>query len=398
MILFRTHPRLIRWLAVSLLVSLVLVLLISWRTPDHLSDMMTAYNPRWSADGTYLMASCADSIDHTGATVYELCFAKPDLSGLIRIEEIPFSHHASGPVWAPAGTELAFGGDAGLILTTSSLTPSKRLTMDTGCYAPAWSPDGYYIACASRARQILIVERATGQITQLTTIGDNYAPQWVRNGQAIIFERTMSDEPSLLDISVDIYLVNLATHTEERLIANIRPQQEVVVSADGSQVLYTNEEQTGFTVINLDTGASDNLLAPYQACLSSIQYPQWSSDTKYLAFTAQHFGPSSQQVYLLDMQTHELFQITQFTARDEGIVGGVAWSPDNTHIATAFDESQRYDAAQILMISLADTPFVSVDCTRNLPAPPCQRSPTSACSRPAGVRRFWYAEEIKAPS
>jgi hypothetical protein len=101
-------------------------------------------------------------------------------------------------------------------------------------------------------------------------------------------------------------------------------------------------------------------------------------------------------VYLLDMQTHDLFQITQFADRSRGIdglfqstqladrsggiVGTVAWSPDNTQIATAFDEHERNDEAQVLIISLADTPFVPVDCTRDLTPPSCQSTPTSTCS------------------
>jgi Tol biopolymer transport system component len=394
MTLFRTHPRLIWWLAFGLLVSLVALLFVSSRTPQRLSDMMTAYNPRWSADGRYLMASCADSIDHTGAVEYELCFAKPDLSGLIRLRDIPFRPYASQPVWAPTGSELAFGGDDGLILSTPILTPSKRLMVAMGCNSPMWSPDGQRIACTSNTQQILVVELATGHVTPLTTKGENFSPQWVKNGHAVIFERNVGYEPP----RYDVYLVDLATQTEDRLIGDLRPYQHAVVSPDGSQVLYSNEEQTSFTITNLDTGESDNLLVPYQACLSFIQYPQWSSDNKYLAFTAERFAPASRQVYLLDMQTHDLFQLTQFTARNEGIAGTTAWSPDNTHIATAFDEYQREHAAQILIISLADTPFVPVDCTRDLPPPPCQRSPTSACSRPAGSERFWHADGIKAPS
>jgi Tol biopolymer transport system component len=376
----------------SIIVGLMVILLAYLQSPpQRLSDMMTAYNPTWSADGAYLMAPCGASIDTTGEVEYELCFAKPDLSGLIRNTSAP-AYGSYVPVWAPLGQTFAFGDGDGLVLSSPTQMSPKHIPLPSGCNGPVWSPDGQQIACESNDNHIVVVQLATGHSIQLPATGASFSPHWAQSGQAMLFTRTANSNPPLYDL----YLVDLAAPTHaRRMLTDLRPYQEVSVSADGWQLVYPNAEQTSLIMLNLHTGVSDDLLAQHQTCLSFVQDPQWSSDGRYLAFTAEQFAPASQQLYLFDMHTREVFQITQFTARDEGIVGGVAWSPDNTRLASAFDAYQREDSAQILVISLAKTPSVPINCTRILPPLPCQRSPTSACSRPAGSGRFWQPDAAK---
>jgi len=185
---FRQHPRRVGCLVFSIIVSLaVLLLAYAQRPPRRLSDMMTAYNPTWSADGAYLMAPCAASIDTTGEIEYELCFAKPDLSGLIRNTSAPAWPGSNVSVWAPFGNTFAFADADGLVLTSPVATSPRHIPIPNGCNDPVWSPDGQQIACESNDNHIIVVQLATEHSIQLPATGASFAPRWAQGGQALLF-------------------------------------------------------------------------------------------------------------------------------------------------------------------------------------------------------------------
>jgi hypothetical protein len=78
------HKTRTRWLVVAGIISLGLILAVSWlwnRPPSALSDAIAARNPQWSPDGAYLVSECAFDVLDYSYPDHEVCLSKPDLSG-----------------------------------------------------------------------------------------------------------------------------------------------------------------------------------------------------------------------------------------------------------------------------------------------------------------------------
>jgi Tol biopolymer transport system component len=355
------QPRQARWLVIGLVASLGVGLLAVWLLPRHLSATLSAQNPRWSPDGTTIVADCALRYDDAWDIVfaYEVCLAQPDLSGLVRLAPDYYNWQSLQPTWSPSGAELVFRRPQGGLLLLTVRTGSTRLLTEAYCANPNWAPDGHTIACTSWDDTITLVEVGSGRVTRLTVPGADTL-RWTNNGAAIILVKTTSLDPYRSAIS----LLDLSTSEERRLVEDVASGGQLTLSPDGAQLAYATSTRTSIEVLNLHSGAREDLLAAYQACLNSISDPEWSPDGRYLAFAAERRRSSNgAQIYIIEIQHRAVFQLTNF-AEDVSTVflGTPAWSPDGAFLATHTVKPDDRQHFRVVMLPTATAKLTPVSC------------------------------------
>ena len=113
------------------------------------------------------------------------------------------SHPAidTSPTWSPTGNQLAFTSDRTgaqqIYVIGADGTGLRRLTYESYCSRPTWSPEPYNeIAYASQTGpgfDIKVLDLATNEVRQLTFgLGSNESPAYAPNGRHIAFMSTRS--------------------------------------------------------------------------------------------------------------------------------------------------------------------------------------------------------------
>jgi TolB protein len=150
--------------------------------------------PSWSPDGKKLSFCSSLSGDP------EIYVANPDGSDLQRLSFSPSVDIS--PVWNPkTGTEIAFvsdrSGSPQIYMMNSDGSNLRRLITGGGdASEPAWSPNGQFMAFEWRVTEtgtydVYVIDIASGQITQLThDAARNEHPTWSPDGRHLVFEST----------------------------------------------------------------------------------------------------------------------------------------------------------------------------------------------------------------
>jgi Tol biopolymer transport system component len=131
------------------------------------AEYITYTDPTWSPDGSRLAYVRVDN----GHQTAELWLVDRDGRSLHGLSIV---HAADSPSWSPAGTWIAYAGDGGLAEVLAD-GRGKRLLLHGEIAAPVWSPDGRSIAFEKqrgthvaisvldlRTRRVRLVERNGG--------------------------------------------------------------------------------------------------------------------------------------------------------------------------------------------------------------------------------------------
>jgi len=160
--------------------------------------------PAWSPDGTRI---CFTSARDGNSELYVM---NRDGSNVTRLTNHPAID--TTPTWSPSGTQIAFTSDRNgspqiFIIDADGLN-LRKITSESWCDRPTWSPAPFNeIAYASRTGpgyDIRILDLATGERRQLTYgEGSNESPAYAPNGRHLVFMSTRAGKKQIFVIGRD---------------------------------------------------------------------------------------------------------------------------------------------------------------------------------------------------
>jgi Tol biopolymer transport system component/streptogramin lyase len=175
-------------------------------------------DPRWSPDGAWI-ALVSDRVAGTGRGQDSIWRMVPDGSDLTQVTGSDWEDVRPG--WSPDWDEIAFyrwsfldlieGGPSGLWVTRADGSEERLLieldVLPTGFDAPAWSPDGRWIAYQaglSNNADLYVVPAGGGSPMNISALpGHDYAASWSPDSRFLLFTNSAEGEVQLFVADVE---------------------------------------------------------------------------------------------------------------------------------------------------------------------------------------------------
>ncbi len=252
------------------------------------------------------------------------------------------------PALSPDGDELVFLSEKDLFaiemfLANANTGEVKRKIVKTAVdpkfegiqfvhSAGSWDYSGggssrFAFAAIRKGQPILsILDTETGETVQeavFDDLGEIFNPAWSPDGRYIVFS-------AIVDSWSDLFVYDLQEGERRRLTNDPFGDLHPVWSPDGSSIAYVTERfRTGLTSL-MHGGYGLALIDPGTGAITEIKgfnkgkhiNPQWSPDGTDLYFISDQNGISN--VYRYDLETEELYQVTNIST---GIAGIAPLSP-----------------------------------------------------------------------
>ncbi len=264
----------------------------------------------------------------------------------------------SYPAWASDGSQLAFTsavdarlGDRALFVMDASGRNRRRMTdVDTGisAAAPAWSPDGRFLAYVIRIGPWLYIDivdlLADVHYVVTDTSMETLSPVWSPDSRWLAFQgRQPATSPSSFPNTNSLYVLDM-TRLEQpdaglrHVMVLSHPFTGMAWSPDG-RFIALNHIRDEAENANWDIGivgvASGEMVFETTHAAADIQ-PAWSPDSTQLAFRSTRDGDAD--IYIVEVNTGEIRQFTN----DSGDESFPVWSPDGREIIYLSEQPTGY--------------------------------------------------------
>ncbi len=191
------------------------------------------------------------------------------------------------------------------------------------------SPDGDVLAFSYRATDTapwhIYTRPSDGGAPQqrTNTASDDHQPAWSPDGTRLAFLRYAAAEPAVCDI----YLLDLAAGTEQRLAAcGRKPMHDLAWSPDGTTLVFSTQPDaqasSHLVALEIATGTRTALTEPPPAITGDTD-PAFSPDGRWIAFTRRRH-PEDADLYMLPAAGGQPRRLTN----DHAPIRGLAWMPD----------------------------------------------------------------------
>ena len=245
---------------------------------------------------------------------------------------------------AGRGRELVFAtrrdGAGELYHVNDDGTGLLRITTDQTDHEPAWSPDGSQIAIRINIATLsgpnngeVLIIKPNG--TDLTNISNDLAafdvtPAWNGAGTHIVYARTSLNEQT----PDELYVMAADGSGKTRLTRGWRPSW----SSDGTRIVFVDSLGTRTTDLYLVAPDGSGRVALTTTSSASEVDPEWSPDTRKIAFASDQTGRF--EVYVMNTDGSGIVQLTSAATGDRR---DPAWAPDGKRIAFVAEDGTGRD-------------------------------------------------------
>src|SRR5271167_1094555 len=253
----------------------------------------------------------------------------------LSIEKLYMTRQVGRASWSPDAMSIVFvsnisGRNNLWIVPAEGGWPTQLTVSDQRQTAPAWSPDGKWIAYMSdydgdEQWDIFVVSPKTGQVVNLThtrEIAEEY-PRWSSDGRYLAYT-VKPKTSSAYEIDVYDILMRDVKHVASGTAAD-KLNDNPIWSHDGKWIAYTQEQAKGtdsnIFLAEVATGQG-SLLTPHDG-EQLYRANDFSPDGKKLLITS-NAANGYDNVGLLDIANKKISWLTQ----DKWEIGGGNFSPD----------------------------------------------------------------------
>jgi Tol biopolymer transport system component len=201
-----------------------------------------------------------------------------------------------------------------LSLQAPDITPAPVL--ETGNIS-GWSVFSSIVHSDPPAGQIFLKNFDTGDVTQLTTSGNNSYPKWSPDGSQIMFLSWTKENPN-------VYIMNKDGSNQRPVMASSASESMADWSPDGSKIAFVSNKNGKYQiyVFDLMTQVAVQLTNNPEGAFS----PNWSPDGKYIAFSSSTKGDGRSQIFIMNADGTNVRQMTSYVLGN--FDGNPVWCPD----------------------------------------------------------------------
>jgi len=227
------------------------------------------------------------------------------------------------PAWSPDGEWIAYWHFNPIISDTTYPTGlyiidsngvDRKLFVHGYAYNPDWSPDGEKIVFTNG--NIFIIDVNTKEINQLTEKGSDFFPNWSPDSTKISFDRSGTSD------TVGTWIIDLITLTQNRFgffsQLDWAPSNDKIVYSGSSDSKKSNSQ------IWLASSDGSNQQKLSTNDFLDNRYPKWSTDNNRIVWEVSKRNTIYSEIWIMDNDGKNQYYLV------EGYYP--SWSPDNKRI------------------------------------------------------------------